>query len=403
MKQKPKIYIDGQSGTTGLQIVSRISARDDLELLLIDDDKRHDDSERARFFNMADVAFLCLPDKEAIHAVSLVQNPNTCIIDASTAHRCCDDWVYGLPELSNAQREAIANSKRIANPGCHATGFITAIAPLVSCNILPKNYPLTCFSITGYSGGGKKMIAEYDAAKKAAAPRLNWEGKLERVDNFGEHHTAFNNTGSADNLDAAGNAGEHHTDAGRRHTQLLSSPGLYGLNMQHKHLPEMQKMCNLDNPPAFVPIVANYYEGMATSIILHNKLLNGVSSAKDVHKALEQHYQKTSGNDGSANGGSTNGGCANYGSTNGANGFTDGNGGSDNSNDGFIQVRPFSKEPPTIYAAELAKSAKLELFVSGNEEKTCIISIFDNLGKGASAAAVQNMNIALGLPEATGL
>ncbi len=349
MTNKPKIYIDGQSGTTGLQIVSRIKARNDVELLTIDDDKRHDDAERARFFNMADVAFLCLPDKEALHAVKLVQNPDTCIIDASTAHRCCDDWVYGFAELSNEQRKKIAASKRIANPGCHATGFIAAAAPLVFAGILPKDYPIVCFSITGYSGGGKKMIAEYESedAQNEQCIRGNDDTNIK-----GERHAQNNEQG------------EHHA-------QLLSSPGLYGLNMQHKHLPEMQKMCKLDIAPGFVPIVSNYYKGMATSIVLHNKLLNGVLHAKEVHEALDEHYKKTSGSN------------------------------------GFVQVRPFSKDsnenPPTIYAAELAGSAKLELFVSGNKDKTCIISIFDNLGKGASAAAVQNMNIALGLPEDTGL
>ena len=347
MKRKPKIYIDGQSGTTGLQIVSRIEARDDLELLLISEEKRHDDEERARFFNEADVAFLCLPDAEAVRAVSLVQNPETCIIDASTAHRCSDGWVYGFPELSIKQREQIAASKRIANPGCHATGFIAAVAPLVACGIVPKDYPISCFSLTGYSGGGKKMIAEYES-EKLTSPK-NGAHK--------QNVSKQNARNSADSLSKA---------------ELLSAPGLYGLNMQHKHLPEMQKMCGLDTPPAFVPVVANYYKGMATSVVFHNKFLKGVSSAKSVHEALKEHYSKTSGDGGS-------------------------------SSSAFVTVRPFTEEPPTVYAAELAGSAKLELFVSGNEEKTCIISIFDNLGKGASGAAIECMNINGGFALTTGL
>ncbi|MDO4404373.1 MAG: N-acetyl-gamma-glutamyl-phosphate reductase, partial [Atopobiaceae bacterium] len=188
---KPGVYIDGQSGTTGLQIFDRIGSRDDLELLRIDEDKRHDNDERAKFINAADIVFLCLPDEGAREAVALVENPDVCIIDASTAHRTAPDWTYGFPELNAGQRAAIASSKRVANPGCHATGFISVTAPLVQAGMVLSDYPLTCFSLTGYSGGGKQMIASYEASERPVE---------------------------------------------------LDSPGIYGLSLAHKHLPEMQKV-----------------------------------------------------------------------------------------------------------------------------------------------------------------
>ena len=309
---KAKVYIDGQSGTTGLQIYERIGARDDLELLRIDDDKRHDMDERRKFLNAADVAFLCLPDEGAREAVSLVDNPNVCIIDASTAHRTADGWTYGFPELNAAQRAAIAASKRIANPGCHATGFISITAPLVQAGLVPADYPLTCYSLTGYSGGGKRMIADYEAKGRPAK---------------------------------------------------LSAPGIYGLSLQHKHLPEMQKVCGLATPPVFMPVVDDYYKGMATSIMLHNALLPGVTSAKDVHACLADHY----------------------------------------AGQRFVSVVPFGGNGPVLYANELAGTNELRIVVCGNEQHTSVTALFDNLGKGASGAAVQNMNIVLGLDEATGL
>lgn len=308
---KAKVYIDGQSGTTGLQIFDRIGARDDLELLRIDEDKRHDLDERRKFINAADIVFLCLPDEGAREAVSLVENPDVCIIDASTAHRTADGWTYGFPELSGAQRDAIAMSKRIANPGCHATGFISAAAPLVQAGLLPTNYPLTCFSLTGYSGGGKRMIADYEA-----------EGR----------------------------------------PTCLDAPGIYGLSLAHKHLPEMQKVCGLATAPVFLPVVDDYYKGMATTIMLHNRMLNGVAHAKDVQAVLATHY----------------------------------------AGQRFVSVMSFGENDPLIYANELAGTNDLRLIVCGNEELTTVTALFDNLGKGASGAAVQNMNIALGLDEATG-
>ena len=309
---KTKVYIDGQSGTTGLQIFERIGARDDLELLRIDEDKRHDIEERRKFLNAADVVFLCLPDDGAREAVSLVDNPDVCIIDASTAHRTAEGWTYGFPELGAEQREAIAGSKRIANPGCHATGLVSATAPLVQAQILPADYPLTCYSLTGYSGGGKRMIADYEAKDRPVK---------------------------------------------------LDAPGIYGLSLHHKHLPEMQKVCGLAYPPVFMPVVDDYYKGMATSIMLHARMLRGGAGAADVHRCLSAHY----------------------------------------AGQRFVKVLPFGSNDPVLYANELAGTNELHIVVCGDDELVTVTSLFDNLGKGASGAAVQNMNIVLGLDEATGL
>lgn len=309
---KAKIYIDGQSGTTGLQIFDRIGSRGDVELLRIDDDKRHDLDERRRFINASDVVFLCLPDEGAREAVSLVENPDVCIIDASTAHRTAEGWTYGYPELNAGQRAAIAASKRIANPGCHATGFISTVAPLVQAGLLPVDYPLTCFSLTGYSGGGKGMIASYEEPDR---PRQ------------------------------------------------LDAPGIYGLSLEHKHLPEMQKVCGLAQAPVFLPVVDDYYKGMATSIMLHNALLSGAPSTHDIHECLAAHYEGQR----------------------------------------MVSVAPWGENGPTLYANELSGSNKLRIVVCGNNERTTVTALFDNLGKGASGAAVQNMNIVLGIDETCGL
>ena len=236
---KPKIYIDGKEGTTGLQIYERLGGRDDLELLLIDEDKRKDTEERRKFLNAADLVFLCLPDAAAVEAVSLIENGNTKVIDASTAHRTAPGWAYGFAELSKLHRAQICESMRVSNPGCHATGFISIVYPLVGMGILPADTPLSCFSLTGYSGGGKKMIAQYEA-----------EGRED----------------------------------------LLSSPAIYGITQSHKHLPEMQVRCGLSCPPVFSPIVDDYYKGMATTVPLHLSQLRGVSSLHDVWKALSDYY-----------------------------------------------------------------------------------------------------------------
>ena len=309
---KPIVYIDGKEGTTGLQIYDRLAQRQDIDLLLIDEDKRKDAAERKKCINAADIVFLCLPDAAAREAVALVENDRTRIIDASTAHRTAEGWAYGFAELSPEHRAAVAAGKRVANPGCHATGFISAVYPLVKYGLLPPDYPLTCFSLTGYSGGGQKMIAEYEVADKGAA---------------------------------------------------LYAPQLYGLNLEHKHLPEMQKVCSLLRAPVFCPIVDDYYKGMATSVTLHTALLPGHPTAAQLHDVLEDHYS----------------GAA------------------------LVSVAPLGYTEKRIAANTMAGSDRLQLIICGHEDQVLITALFDNLGKGASGAAVQNMNLMLGLEETTGL
>lgn len=305
MNQKPVIYIDGKEGTTGLQIFERLGAREDIQLLLIDENKRKDTAERKKLINAADLVFLCLPDAAAREAVTLVENPDTRIIDASTAHRTNPAWDYGFPELSQQHRAAIVQSKRVANPGCHATGFIASVAPLVARGLIAKEERLSCYSLTGYSGGGKKMIAQYEGADKE---------------------------------------------------QALYAPRIYGLTLAHKHIPEMQTVCGLTHAPIFNPIVDDYYKGMATTVPLF-------LSAKQVHEAL----------------------CAQY--------------------DGakLVSVAPLGYTEPMIAANTKAGSDTLTLIVCGDEEKCTVTALFDNLGKGASGAAVQNMNLMLGFAETEGL
>ena len=309
---KPKIYIDGKEGTTGLKIFSRLEGRDDIELLLIDEALRKDNAERKRLMNEADLVFFCLPDAAAIEAAQFVENPNTRIIDASTAHRTAAGWDYGFPELSPAHRERIINSRRVANPGCHASGFIASVYPLVASGIIPADYPLTCHSLTGYSGGGKKLIAEYED---------------ENRDPRHESHR------------------------------------IYGLNLTHKHLPEMKAICGLTRTPVFMPILGDFHAGMATSIMLHNDLLPGKPSAKDIHKLLSDHY----------------------------------------AGQHFVSVAEFGGDESVIYASTLTGTNKMKITVCGTNELTSITTEFDNLGKGASGAAVQNMNIMLGFEESRGL
>ena len=312
MALKPKVYIDGQSGTTGLQIRERLEKRSDIELLRIDEDKRHDSAERKKFLNAADVAFLCLPDDGAREAAAMVENPDTCIIDASTAHRTAEGWTYGFPELSGGQRAAIQASKRIANPGCHATGLISSTAPLVRMGILPADYPLTCFSLTGYSGGGKKMIAEYEAPER---------------------------------------------------DERLGSGRLYALTQRHKHLPEMVKVCGLTRPPVFVPVVEDFYKGMATTILLQSALLAKPVTCQQLRDALAEYY----------------------------------------AGQRFVSVAPCGGDEPVLFASTLAGTNRLRLAVAGNDEQITVTALFDNLGKGASGAAVQNMNLVLGFDEGAGL
>ena len=260
--------------------------------------------------NEAEVVFLCLPDEAAKEAVKLVENPNTCIIDASTAHRTHPDWTYGFPELSAVHREKIRQSKRIANPGCHATGFIAAVYPLITMGIIGKDYPLTAHSLTGYSGGGKAMIADYEAEDRPF---------------------------------------------------LFDSPRQYGLNQQHKHLPEMQHVTGIAAPPVFCPIVGDYYSGMATCIPLISSLFQTKVTKDTLLEMLKNYYKDAA----------------------------------------LISVG--QEETNFLAANPLRDTNKLTLFLEGNDERMTLISVFDNLGKGASGAAVQNMNIALGLDETTGL
>lgn len=312
MALKPKVYIDGQSGTTGLQIRERLEKRSDIELLRIDEDKRHDSAERKKFLNAADVAFLCLPDDGAREAAAMVENPDTCIIDASTAHRTAEGWTYGFPELSGEQRAAIQASRRIANPGCHATGLISSTAPLVRMGILSADYPLTCFSLTGYSGGGKKMIAEYEAPER---------------------------------------------------DERLASGRLYALTQKHKHLPEMVKVCGLAHPPVFVPVVEDFYKGMATTILLQSALLAKPVTGQELQDALAEYY----------------------------------------AGQRFVTVAPYGGDEPVLFASTLAGTNRLRLVVAGNDGQITVTALFDNLGKGASGAAVQNMNLVLGFDEGAGL
>ena len=299
---KPIIYIDGREGTTGLQIYDRLSQREDIELLLIDEEKRKDPAERGRLMNAADIVFLCLPDAAAVEAVGLVTDGGTRIIDCSTAHRTDPAWVYGFPEL-HGQRERIVSAARVANPGCHATGFISIVRPLVETGVLPPDARLTCFSLTGYSGGGKKMIAQYEGEKGEA----------------------------------------------------LYSPRIYGLNQAHKHLPEMRALCGLETAPVFSPIVDDYYKGMAATVPLF-------ASRETVQKALEDYYA------------------------------------------GSPVVQVASQRQDAMMAANaLAGRDCLRLVVEGNQDRATVTALFDNLGKGASGAAVQNMNLMLGFAETTGL
>jgi len=319
---RPKVYIDGKEGTTGLQIYDRLARREDIELLLIDEDKRKDVGERKKFLNAADLVFLCLPDAAAVEAVSLIENDTTRVIDCSTAHRTAEGWVYGFPEL-RGQREKIKTATRVANPGCHATGFISIVYPLAHMGLLPSDTPLSCFSLTGYSGGGKKMIARYESGERAPA---------------------------------------------------LSSPALYGLLQNHKHLPEMRAVCGLAVNPVFVPIVDNYYKGMASTVPLHMSQLRGVSTLHEVWEKLHGFYVETAGEE------------------------------------GVIRVEMDPTDPESgvdsgfkIYANTWRGKDTLSIILAGNDGQFTITALFDNLGKGASGAAVQNMNLMLGFEETAGL
>ncbi len=298
-----KVFIDGSAGTTGLRIQERLATRPDLELVILPDDVRKDPAARRAALNAADIAFLCLPDAAAIEAVQMIENPHTVVIDTSTAHRTHPDWAYGFPELAG-QREVIRTAKRIANPGCHASGFIALVAPLIRAGLIAPTLPLSAVSLTGYSGGGKKMIAEYEG---------DFLGKL----------------------------------GGRQ----------YALGQTHKHLPEMSKVCGLTVLPVFSPIVVPHHSGMEVTVPLHGVSLAAIKDAYRVYYAAN----------------------------------------------GLVKFVEDLSEGGFVSSMALAGRDDLVISAYGNDERVVLIALFDNLGKGASGAAIQNMNLALGADELTGL
>lgn len=311
-----KVFIDGKEGTTGLKIYERFAARTDIEVLLIDDEKRKDIAERQKMINASDFTFLCLPDVASVEAVSLCTNPKTRIIDASTAHRTNPDWAYGFPELSAGHREKIVASSRVAVPGCYASGFASLVYPLTALEIMPRDYPVTVHAVSGYSGAGKKAIAQYQAPDAATE---------------------------------------------------LKSPRLYALTQDHKHLREMQAVSGLTHTPIFSPYICNYFSGMSVSVPLFPRLLNQKVTPAALHAAFSRYYADST----------------------------------------FIEVAPLNGEAflesPFIAANTLADTNRMQIFVCGNDERIVLTSRFDNLGKGASGAAVQCLNIMMGIDESTGL
>ena len=302
-----KVFIDGAAGTTGLRIHDRLSIREDLTLLTLPEELRKDTAARKHVLNEADIVFLCLPDAAAEEAVSLIENENVKVIDTSTAHRVTEGWVYGFPEIVG--KGTVQSAKRIANPGCHASGFIALVYPLIKAGLLSKDAALTSFSLTGYSGGGKKMIADYESPDRP---------------------------------------------------KLYDAPRQYGIAQMHKHLPEMVKVCGLSTPPVFCPIVADYYAGMEVTVPVFKKDLQGTI------KDLEEQYQT----------------------------FYTGN---------IVRFTGKTDEGGFISGNAYEGRDDMEISIYGNEERILLISRFDNLGKGASGAAIQNMNLLLGCAEDTGL
>lgn len=301
-----KVFIDGSAGTTGLRIRERLALRQDIAVFTLPDELRKSLDARRDAINSADIVFLCLPDAAAVEAVSLIENPAVKIIDTSTAHRVNDAWAYGFAELSEAHREAIRSSQRVANPGCHASGFIATVSPLVARGVIPADMALTAYSLTGYSGGGKSLIAEYEDPNRDV-----------------------------------------------RH----ESHRIYATGLAHKHLPEMKKLCGLTQSPVFSPILGDFYEGMATSVLLPG------FCAREVWEQLSAHYEGQK----------------------------------------IVSVAPLGGDESVIYASTLSGKDTMRITVSGHENQTMVTALFDNLGKGASGAAIQNMNIMLGIEETTGL
>ena len=350
-----KVFIDGSAGTTGLKVRERLSSRTDIELVVLSEDLRKDPSARRDAINSADVAFLCLPDAAAVEAVAMVENPSTVVIDTSTAHRTAEGWEYGFPEL-RGRRERIASSRRIANPGCHASGFIALVEPLVKCGILPPDAPLCAFSLTGYSGGGKKMIAQYELniplGGSGDSPRRLDGDSPRRLDGDSPRRLDGN---SPRRLDG---------DSPRQALPLLFLGGRqYALAQAHKHLPEMAAICGISRPPVFSPVVVPHFSGMEVTVQLFADALKGGIDA--VRSCYGDYY------------------CA----------------------PGLVSyaVDPAAAEEGFLSSAGLASSDAMQVSAYGNGERVVLVSRFDNLGKGASGAAIQNMNIALGCDEATGL
>lgn len=308
MNKKSKIFIDGSAGTTGLRIKDRLSARDDISLIILPEEIRKDEKARKEAINSSDIVFLCLPDAAAVEAVSMIENNDTVVIDTSTAHRVNDGWAYGFPELKGF-RERIQQSKRIANPGCHASGFISLVKPLTDEGIITSDEQLSCFSLTGYSGGGKKMIAEYE---------------------------------------------------GDERDPLLDAPRMYGISQMHKHLPEMAKICGLDNSPVFCPVVASYYSGMEVVVELSKNNIKG--NLKDIETVYKEYYKN-----------------------------------------GLVHFAEDSDEGGFLSASAFSGRDDMQVSVFGNEDRILLVSRFDNLGKGASGSAIQNMNIKLNVNEIEGL
>lgn len=311
-----KIFIDGQEGTTGLKILERFENRNDIEIIRISEELRKDKAERKRLINMSDYTFLCLPDAAAMESVSLAENDHVRIIDASTAHRTNPAWAYGFPELSAAHREKIENSSRVAVPGCYASGFNALVYPLVSSGIMQADFPVCAFATSGYSGAGKKAIAQYEDENR---------------------------------------------------DPQLSSPRFYALGQTHKHLPEMQAVSGLSCKPMFSPMICDYFSGMVVAVPVQTRLLNKKYSIKDIHKVFAEHY----------------------------------------SGQNFIQVAEIGGTdiiPDGFLASNtLSGTNKMQIFVCGNDEQVLLCSRLDNLGKGASGAAVQCLNIMMGIDETTGL
>ncbi len=319
----PKVFIDGEAGTTGLQIYQRLADRSDLDVISIDESKRKEAGERAKMINASDVAILCLPDDAAREAVSWVTNTQTKILDASTAHRTADGWVYGFPEITADQRSRIATASRVSNPGCYPTGFLSLVSPLVRSGLLPVTFPATVNAISGYSGGGKKLIAQYEGFR-----------------------------------------------AGAPDEESKSPYSPYGLGFRHKHVEEMQKYAGLSHSPLFVPAVGDFAQGMVVQVPLPLWTLDNAPTGEQLHKTLSEHY----------------------------------------ANEPFVRVAPLNdKEQLRDGSFFEAKSAnqtnevQLFVFASDATQEALLVARLDNLGKGASGAAVQNLNIMLDLPEKSGL